>query len=251
MTENIKRVTNPLTIIAIFAALAEINSTVAIALVKAELQEIFLWFVILFPTLLVSLFFVTLNFNSKVMYAPSDFSNEDNYLRVHAFVTKDQKELAVRLDTPQEDEDKGESKPKQVVENDEAKSKLDLNKQAKLFLTNLLDLLSPQYSSKIIDKLRVVNKGSGTYILDIRFNPELYDSSSEKLDFSFIIFEKEPTHFANSPLKKLARPKILRYELVGHGVNFYASSVDELGKKIIDWIEKTRNYLTPAENEPA
>ena len=150
---------------------------------------------------------MTLNFNSKVMYAPSDFSNEDNYLRVHAFVTKDQKRTCRKAGTHRRKmKDKGESKPKQVVENDEAKSKLDLNKQAKLFLTNLLDLLSPQYSSKIIDKLRVVNKGSGTYILDIRFNPELYDSSSEKLDFSFIIFEKEPTHFANSPLKKLARP---------------------------------------------
>lgn len=79
MTEKIKAISNPLTIIAIFAALAEINATVSIGLVDKELQETFIWFVILFPTLLIILFFVTLNFNTKVIYAPSDYKDDTSF----------------------------------------------------------------------------------------------------------------------------------------------------------------------------
>ena len=84
MLEKIKRINNPLTIIAIFAALAEAAGTVALALVDKELQHIFIWFVIGFPILLVVLFFLTLNFNTKVLYAPSDFEKDENYLKMLA-----------------------------------------------------------------------------------------------------------------------------------------------------------------------
>lgn len=80
MTEKIKRINNPLTIIAIFAALAEINATIAIGLIDKELHHIFIWFVILFPTILVILFFVTLNFNTKVMYSPSDYNDDKSFM---------------------------------------------------------------------------------------------------------------------------------------------------------------------------
>jgi hypothetical protein len=53
MIEKVKAVNNPLTIIAIFAALAEIAGTVALKLVAQDLQGIFIWFVMLFPCLLV------------------------------------------------------------------------------------------------------------------------------------------------------------------------------------------------------
>jgi hypothetical protein len=82
MLEQMKSVSNPLTIIALFAALAEIAGTVAIKLVAPELQPTFIWFVMIFPTLIVILFFVTLNFNPKVLYAPSDFRDEENYLAI-------------------------------------------------------------------------------------------------------------------------------------------------------------------------
>lgn len=81
MVENIKKVSNPLTIIAIFAALAEVNGTVAIGLVSSNLQPTFIWFIILFPTLLIIFFFLTLNFNPKVIYAPSDFQDETNFVK--------------------------------------------------------------------------------------------------------------------------------------------------------------------------
>jgi hypothetical protein len=80
MVEKIKAFNNPLTIIAIFAALAEVAGTVALGLVDKPPQQTFVLFVMGFPTLLVALFFVTLNFNPKVLYAPSDFRDEENFL---------------------------------------------------------------------------------------------------------------------------------------------------------------------------
>lgn len=82
MIESIKAVNNPLTIIAIFSALAEVAGTVAIKLVAPELQHTFIWFVMGFPVLIVLAFFFTLNFNPKVLYAPSDFKDETNFVNV-------------------------------------------------------------------------------------------------------------------------------------------------------------------------
>lgn len=82
MIEKIQKISNPLTIIAIFAGLAEVASTVALAVVDKEVQLLLVWFVMLFPVFLASLFFVTLNFNPQVLYAPSDFQNEENFLNL-------------------------------------------------------------------------------------------------------------------------------------------------------------------------
>ncbi len=95
MTEKIKSISNPLTIIAIFAALAEINATVSIGLVDKELQSIFIWFVILFPTLLISLFFLTLNFNTKVIYAPSDYKDDQSFHKMLIGEQKPDREINV------------------------------------------------------------------------------------------------------------------------------------------------------------
>lgn len=82
MIDRIRRVSNPLTVIAIFAGVAEVAATVSLATVDdAELRRTFLWFVMLFPTGLLAAFFLTLNFNSKVLYAPSDFRDEANFLK--------------------------------------------------------------------------------------------------------------------------------------------------------------------------
>ena len=93
MTEKIKYISNPLTIIAIFAALAEINATASIALVDKELQSVFIWFVILFPTLLIILFFLTLNFNTKVIYAPSDYKDDNRFHKMLNGEPKPDKEI--------------------------------------------------------------------------------------------------------------------------------------------------------------
>ncbi|MCF2490244.1 hypothetical protein [Dyadobacter sp. CY347] len=93
MTEKVKFISNPLTIIAIFAALAEINATVSIGLVDKELQQTFIWFVILFPTLLIILFFLTLNFNTKVIYAPSDYKTDESFQKMFLIDPKPDKEI--------------------------------------------------------------------------------------------------------------------------------------------------------------
>lgn len=94
MVEKIKAVGNPLTIIAIFAALAEVAGTVALGLVEPDQEKIFIWFVMLFPTLLVLLFFITLNWNPSVLYSPSDFRDEENFLEVQ----KGRRKIAGELD---------------------------------------------------------------------------------------------------------------------------------------------------------
>lgn len=96
MIEKIKGVRNPLTIIAIFAGLAEISGTVVLPLMEKEIQGIYVWFLICFPALLVLLFFATLNFNPKVLYSPSDFRNEENYMKIFQPGSETQKILKIQ-----------------------------------------------------------------------------------------------------------------------------------------------------------
>ena len=81
MALQIKQVSNPLTLIAVFASLAEIAATSVLPIVEGAVQGVFVWYVMLFPVLLVVLFFFTLNWNHGVLYAPSDFADETNFLR--------------------------------------------------------------------------------------------------------------------------------------------------------------------------
>jgi hypothetical protein len=89
MIEKIKKVSNPLTIIAIFAGLAEVSGTIVLPFLKDSSQDLYVWFLMVFPTILISLFFLTLNFNHKVLYAPSDFQDEDNFLKLFGKPTSD------------------------------------------------------------------------------------------------------------------------------------------------------------------
>lgn len=77
-----KRIKNPLTIIGLFAGIAEVAGTAILPLVSIELQKFFIWYVMGFPVLLVVLFFFTLNKNPKVLYAPSDFVDEKNFMEL-------------------------------------------------------------------------------------------------------------------------------------------------------------------------
>ncbi|HEY8899698.1 MAG TPA: hypothetical protein VIM61_04750 [Chthoniobacterales bacterium] len=81
MLETFKKVSNPLTIIAIFAGITEISGTLILPFVAAANQATYIWFLIFFPTLLVICFFLTLNLNHKVLYSPSDFREDESFLR--------------------------------------------------------------------------------------------------------------------------------------------------------------------------
>ena len=77
------KVSNPLTIIAIFAGLAETLATVALVKLPLEIQQIFVYFVIAFPSGIVLLFFFVLYFKNIVLYAPSDFDDQNHYLEAN------------------------------------------------------------------------------------------------------------------------------------------------------------------------
>jgi hypothetical protein len=81
MVEKIGTIKNPLTIIAMFAAIAEISGTAVLPFISAENQGTYIWFLMIFPLLLIIVFFLTLNFNHKVLYAPSDFKDEENFFK--------------------------------------------------------------------------------------------------------------------------------------------------------------------------
>ena len=82
------KVSNPLTIIAIFAGLAEALATIALLGLPQELQGIFLYFVMAFPTLIVVLFFLVLCFNNTVLYAPGDYQVPEHYLNINRIDVK-------------------------------------------------------------------------------------------------------------------------------------------------------------------
>jgi len=74
------KVNNPLSVIAIFASLAEAFATGALIFLPVEMQRIFIYFVMAFPVVLVGLFFIVLVFKNENLYAPSDFQDERNYV---------------------------------------------------------------------------------------------------------------------------------------------------------------------------
>jgi hypothetical protein len=77
-----KRITNPMTIIAIFAALSETSAAVSLPFLDQEERELYVWFLISFPFYLLLLFFATLNFNYRSLYAPSDFEKGKHFMKV-------------------------------------------------------------------------------------------------------------------------------------------------------------------------
>lgn len=80
MLEKVGHIKNPLTVIAIFAAIAEISGTGILPFIEPENQKVYVWFLMLFPVFLVGVFFLTLNFNHKVLYAPSDYKDEKYFV---------------------------------------------------------------------------------------------------------------------------------------------------------------------------
>jgi len=101
MTEKVGLIKNPLTIIAIFAGIAEVSGTIVLPFIAQSNQSLFIYFLILFPSILVLLFFITLNFNNKVLYAPSDYQDETNYIKINRYDVSKQKTVEIKI--PKED----------------------------------------------------------------------------------------------------------------------------------------------------
>lgn len=79
MIEKIGHVKNPLTVIAIFAALAEVSGTVVLPFLDKDTQHLYVWFLMAFPILLVMVFFLVLYNKHHVLYAPTDFKDDKTF----------------------------------------------------------------------------------------------------------------------------------------------------------------------------
>jgi hypothetical protein len=179
--EKVGPIKNPLTIIAIFAAIAEISGTVVLPFIDKSNQAVYVWFLMIFPILLILLFFLTLNLNHKVLYAPSDYQNEDNFLHSlprASFAEKVQKieaEIAdeVALPTTPEPVEKVIEKPESGDIATATESEISYQKlvrrsaQASYMLAEELIFrkLSPEYSSQIQREVKLGTLG-GKYIFD-------------------------------------------------------------------------------------
>lgn len=91
MIEKIATVKNPLTVIAMFAAIAEISGAAVLPFIAEKHQGVYIWFLMLFPLMLIVAFFLTLNFNHGVLYAPSDYKDEKNFLKSFVRQTPDER----------------------------------------------------------------------------------------------------------------------------------------------------------------
>ncbi len=83
------KVSNPLTVIAIFSMLTETSAAISLPYIDSGNQNIYVWFLIIFPCVLITLFFLTLNFNNKTLYSPKERTREssrasrDSEVRLH------------------------------------------------------------------------------------------------------------------------------------------------------------------------
>lgn len=96
MVEKIGHIKNPLTVIAMFAAIAEISGTTVLPFIESENQSIYIWFLMLFPVFIVGAFFLTLNFNHKVLYAPSDYKDERNFVDPYGKASPEEQDKKLR-----------------------------------------------------------------------------------------------------------------------------------------------------------
>ncbi|MFG6205406.1 hypothetical protein [Pseudomonas retamae] len=88
------KIANPMTVIAIFAAISETSAAVSLPFLDNKDREIYVWFLISFPFYLLFLFFITLNFNYRSLYSPSDFDKDKNFLKVIETNERDNKRNA-------------------------------------------------------------------------------------------------------------------------------------------------------------
>lgn len=121
MTKPQKRISNPMTIIAIFATLSETSAAVSLPFLDNEERQTYIWFLISFPFYLLFLFFITLNFNYKSLYAPSDFQKSKQFVKVIDDAARAEKNRITALNDPVEEDNQPHSikggKPDYLLQN--------------------------------------------------------------------------------------------------------------------------------------
>lgn len=187
MIDKIAHVKNPLTIIAMFAAITEIGGTVVLPFIEVENQETFVWFLILFPSFLIGAFFLTLNLNHHVLYAPSDFRNEENYLKGLLRASP-----AERADKLKEEFKDIQAKPISAATNQEEGASpvaqgISRDPRTRYILSErlVIDRLSREYGENVLPDVRIpignegfiadglIRRGKEIIIIEIAYVPDL------------------------------------------------------------------------------
>ena len=90
---------NPLTLIAVFAGVSEAVGTGVMPLVEPAVQSTLVWFVMLFPAVLVLLFFGTLWLAPAKLFGPSDYRTDEAYLASQGKVAFESNDSSAKLRT--------------------------------------------------------------------------------------------------------------------------------------------------------
>ncbi|MFH0728780.1 MAG: hypothetical protein V2B19_20900 [Pseudomonadota bacterium] len=197
-------VKNPLSIIAIFSGLAEVSGSVVMPLVDSNIQHIYVWFLMLFPCLIVILFFITLYFRPKNLYAPSDYKDEQLFFNLIGDSTLLQKEEAT-------------VKEVEEIKNEGEQTKDVIELQSKV-------LLSEQYALSRIEE---------EFLEKVHSNPVLdnaYSGTSAALD-GFIWKTDEAIGIEVKYIRKSTNTENRIKAALDRGGSFFANFPIEYSKK--------------------
>lgn len=243
---NQSLIKNPLTVIAIFASLTEIVcGLVTPFITDLQNQQIFLIFVIGFPVLLIILFFITLNFNHKVLYSPSDFGdgNENIAALFYGNITKKKSNKTSRDSSKTSSDSSKTSNDTKDKSNDLIRKSNSLND----FIVSEIDSdFKPYYEfanefydtiEKLLplDKISEINfdlKNKQIYTLEIRIKPE-YTKENEKSIEIFILYIYEALKIEEK--KEVSKEKSLEGLLAGSGID--QAKAIELGFYVVKTIK--------------
>jgi hypothetical protein len=168
MNKSIQKIENPLTIIAIFAGITEVAASTTLPFLSDPAQSVFVWFLILFPFTIVAAFFITLNFNPKVLYAPGDYKDEKHFLTALS-LSQDGLQVAVTssddIPGPIQEATLQESNENLTpILRDLAKAELDkVNAMFKVFSEKAREL----FESKLIQGYLFEYKGDSLFLITV------------------------------------------------------------------------------------
>lgn len=157
------KITNPMTVIAIFAAISETSAAVSLPFLNNEDREVYVWFLISFPFYLLFLFFITLNFNYRSLYSPSDFDKDESFLKIIDNNHHDDK----RDVSPCKIDNVSDPPPAMNVQ---AQVKVQHNIQLPAAISNLhvidaRDVDAPKELTTILEKIRRADKKTGRVLM--------------------------------------------------------------------------------------
>lgn len=242
MIESIKKVSNPLTVIAIFAGLAEVSGTVVLPFLKEDSQAIYVWFLMIFPAILIGLFFLTLNFNHKVLYAPSDFENEDNFLKLFGKPTAEDR--IEKLSSELEFEKEGDTETQDVADKNVDLAYRDIIRRSaasthylaeELVITKLAQefdeiekevMLRTGKSQFLFDA--IAKKGKKVFAIEVKYIRGIGHTRSLKLIRSSIVkIQKAFNEISESNIKPMVLILAIATDLTGEDLRVFTKEVEE------------------------